>query len=471
MFRRFYKLSYITLLLACIYHTAFAAPPYDAKIPPYSRSELQLSFAPVVRKTAPAVVNIFAKRKVKQNVSPLMQDPFFRQFFGQALQNLPPRVENSLGSGVLVLANGTVITNNHVVNGADEVSVVLHDRREFPAKILRVDTRSDLAVLKIDSKEPLPFLEMADSDNLEVGDLVLAIGNPFGIGQTVTSGIISALARAQGSDSDSRYFIQTDAAINPGNSGGALVTLDNKLVGINTMIVSQSGGSVGIGFAIPSNLAKTMIEGAANGKVIRGWLGLAGQSITADLASSLRLAKPIGVIVKAVYPGSPADDVGVKPGDVVIEYGGHEVNDQAGLNFRIATQNLSSTGTIGLLRNGKKMTLNGVKLVPAPETPPRTPLLVGGLNPFAGAVIANLSPALAEELGRPEDWSGVIVLEIRGDNAASIGLQPGDIIAAIDGTEVKNAQELGNKMVESRRRWSVSIKRGDQIFPLELEMR
>ncbi|MBX6368535.1 MAG: trypsin-like peptidase domain-containing protein, partial [Rhodospirillales bacterium] len=263
------------LLLLVVSIPSFAAD----RVLPDSREQIKLSFAPVVKRTAPAVVNVFSRRIVRRSGPPpgLFNDPLFRRFFGDAIPfGLPQeRVQNSLGSGVLVARDGLIVTNNHVIDGADEIIVVLADRREFEAQIVRRDERTDLAVLKIDvGNEALPYLELGDSDSLEVGDLVLAIGNPFGVGQTVTSGIVSALARTQVGISDFRFFIQTDAAINPGNSGGALVDLDGKLVGINTAIYSRSGGSIGIGFAIPASMVRAVVAGAATGgRVVRPWLG------------------------------------------------------------------------------------------------------------------------------------------------------------------------------------------------------
>ena len=264
---------------------------------PSSRAEIQLSFAPLVKQVAPAVVNIYTHTVVTQQqpLSPLFNDPFFRQFFGDDFFGKPvERDQNALGSGVLVRADGLVVTNVHVIKGAQEIKVVLSDGREFTAKPVTVDDQTDIALLKIDpAGAELPVLELADSDALEVGDLVLAIGNPFGVGQTVTSGIISALARTQRGINDYGFFIQTDAAINPGNSGGALVTLDGRLAGINTAIVTRTGGSVGIGFAIPANMVRTVIAAVDNGgQVVRPWIGATGQPVTAELAEGFGLAHP-----------------------------------------------------------------------------------------------------------------------------------------------------------------------------------
>ncbi|MBI5164634.1 MAG: trypsin-like peptidase domain-containing protein, partial [Magnetospirillum sp.] len=275
---------------------SFLAAVASAQQVPTSRPQMQMSFAPVVRQAAPAVVNIYARRVVRTAVSPLLADPFFRRFFGDSL---PPgmsgeRVQRSLGSGVIVATDGTVVTNHHVIKDADEVTVVLADRREYEARIVGSDERSDLAVLKLDlpKGETVPVLPFGDSDALEVGDLVLAVGNPFGVGQTVTSGIVSALARTNVGITDFRSFIQTDAAINPGNSGGALIDMSGRLVGINSAIYSKDGGSNGIGFAIPTALVKAVLSGITQtGKVVRPYLGASGQPVTSDIAHALKLAR------------------------------------------------------------------------------------------------------------------------------------------------------------------------------------
>src|SRR5579872_3915984 len=343
----------------------------ETRVVPSSEGALKLSYAPIVKKTAPAVVNVYSRRVVRAQ-SPLAVDPFFRRFFGDAQPfGLPrQRIQNSLGSGVILDAGGLIVTNHHVVKDADEVTVVLADRREFDARILITDQRTDLAVLKIEVKgERLPTLEIADSDTLEVGDIVLAIGDPFGVGQTVTSGIISGLARTGVGIADFRSFIQTDAPINPGNSGGALVDLDGRLVGINTAIFSQSGGSIGIGFAIPSALVRPILRAAAHGGVIeRPWLGVAGQPVTAELAQALGLPRPGGVLVKEVAPQSPAAKGGVNVGDVIMEFDGHEIEDPEGLRFRVATLPLDQTAHLTLLRSGKRR-IAMVVLTRPPEDP------------------------------------------------------------------------------------------------------
>ncbi|MDA0240497.1 MAG: trypsin-like peptidase domain-containing protein, partial [Proteobacteria bacterium] len=308
---------------------------------PSSQSDIQLSFAPLVKRVAPAVVNIFTTKTVTaRRVSPLFDDPFFRRFFGENFAGpRRQRKENSLGSGVIVRPDGMIITNHHVIQGADEITVILADRREFKAVIVGSDERTDLAVLRIDTGgRSLPHLTFRDSDDLEVGDLVLAIGNPFGVGQTVTSGIVSALARTQVGINDLNFFIQTDAAINPGNSGGALVTMDGKLVGVNSAIYSRSGGSIGIGFAIPANMVQTVMTGLTGGQLVRPWLGGAGQAVTSDIANSIGLDRPVGVLINSLYPNGPATRAGLAIGDVVLAVNDREVNDPEALRFRIASR-------------------------------------------------------------------------------------------------------------------------------------
>ncbi|MBT3702547.1 MAG: trypsin-like serine protease, partial [Alphaproteobacteria bacterium] len=302
------------------------------RVLPDSRQQVQLSFAPLVKRVRPAVVNIYTRKVVKKSFrSPFFNDPFFKRFFGEkfALGAPRERIQNSLGSGVIVRADGLVVTNHHVIKGADEITVALADRREFAAEIVVKDERTDLAVLRIDPRgEVLSHLELIDSDNLEVGDLVLAIGNPFGVGQTVTSGIVSALARTQVGVADFASFIQTDAAINPGNSGGALVTMGGKLAGVNTAIFSRSGGSNGIGFAIPANMVRSVIDGAVSGgEIVRPWLGASGQAVTRDIAQAQGLDRPGGVLINSLFKGGPAQNAGLKVGDIVTAVDDHEIFD------------------------------------------------------------------------------------------------------------------------------------------------
>src|SRR5665213_13769 len=372
------------------------APPAPRALPaaPASMGQVQLTFAPVVKRIAPAVVNVYSKSVVQAQVNPFFNDPLFGQLFGTP--EMRQRVQQSLGSGVIVRADGLIVTNNHVVEGGNEITVALSDKREFKAKVLLADPRTDLAVLKIDTKgEHLPVVPFADSDAVQVGDLVLAIGDPFNVGQTVTMGIVSALARTQISASDYQFFIQTDAAINPGNSGGALVTTDGRLAGINTSIVSNSGGSIGIGFAIPANLARRVVEGALGGGVKLTWIGAEGQPVTGEIAGSLGLLRPGGVVLKSVFPGGPAANAGLRTGDVILSVDGTEVDDMQGLNYRVATHKAGEVVKLHVSSGGKQRDVEATLAVPS-ENPPRQVTSVGGRNPLTGAKIENLSPAAAK---------------------------------------------------------------------------
>ena len=436
---------------------------------PDSAAEVRLSYAPLVKKAAPAVVNIYTRRVVRtRQASPLFNDPFFQQFFGRDFGGLEgptrERIQNSLGSGVIVAADGLVVTNNHVIEGADEIRVVLADRREFNAKVVGTDERTDLAVLRLeDVREEMPFLEFRDSDDVEVGDLVLAIGNPFGVGQTVTTGIISAVSRTQVGMADLQAFIQTDAAINPGNSGGALVTMDGKLVGINTAIFSQSGGSQGIGFAIPSIMVRAVMSSITKvGRPVRPWLGAEGQAVTSEVAEAMGMKSLAGVLVNAVQKASPAARAGLQVGDVILALQDHPVDDSAALRFRLATLPLDSKAALTILRKGRTLKLS-VALEAPPEIPPRDLTEIDGTNPLAGAVVANLSPALADELGFDGFQPGVIVLKLRtGSPASRLRFQIGDILLSINGRDVTTVKDLQRALEGTSQGWRVQIKRGGQ---------
>ena len=448
-----------------------AKRPAAQKVVPQSKGEF--SYAPLVKKAAPAVVNIYARRVVQRRSSPFLDDPFFRRFFGEdVLKGLPrERIENSLGSGVIVRSNGLIVTNSHVIRDASEITVVLADRREFPARIVTMDERTDLTLLRIDAgRERLPFIDLRDSDQLEVGDMVLAIGNPFGVGQTVTSGIVSALARTAEGVSDYSFFIQTDAAINPGNSGGALIGMDGRLVGINTAIYSRSGGSVGIGFAIPANMVATVVSSErSGGKVVRAWLGASGETVTADIAKSLKLKRPIGVLVNQTYPGGPADLAGLKVGDVLTAIDGKEVDDIQAVRFRVATLSVGETATLTVLRGGHEVIL-GLALSTPPETPPRDATSLKGRHPLAGATIANMSPALAEELQVDALQKGVVITQITSSSAAArLGLQPGDFIVQVNGAKVANVASLKEELDKGAPRWQIAIRRSGRTMTVTIE--
>jgi serine protease Do len=434
---------------------------------PASRAEITLSFAPLVKQASPAVVNIYTKRRVQTQMSPLLQDPLFQRFFGEAFRGIPrERVESSLGSGVILESDGLIVTNAHVIQGSDEITVVLADRREFPAKIVASDEKVDLAVLRIDpGKEKLPVLAMHDSDDLEVGDLVLAIGNPFGVGQTVTSGIVSAVARTAVGISDYNFFIQTDAAINPGNSGGALISMDGKLVGINSAIYSRSGGSIGIGFAIPANMVRTVVDAVrGGGKLVRPWIGAGGQAVTSDIATSLGLSRPAGVLINQVRKGGPADQAGLKVGDVVTAVNGRTVDDPDSMRYRVATLAVGGNTSLTVLRQGKEQSLS-LRLIGPPETPARDETVLNGRNPLAGAKVANLNPALVEEISFEGASDGVVVLDVaRGSAAAGLGLRPGDLLLKVNDQAINSVRDLTGAVNAQTRRWTISVRRGDQTL-------
>ena len=449
-------LAAATLALAGAQSTA----AQERRVP--TAAELRLSYAPVVQRVAPAVVNVYAA-KVVQNRNPLFDDPIFRRFFG-----VPggggSQVQRSLGSGVIVDASGLVVTNNHVIEGADEVKVSLADKREFEAAIVLKDQRSDLAVLRIkDAHERFPTLEFANSDALEVGDVVLAIGNPFGVGQTVTHGIVSALARTQVGITDYQFFIQTDAAINPGNSGGALVDLTGRLVGINTAIFSRSGGSQGVGFAIPANMVRVVVASAKGGgsAVMRPWLGAKLQQVTTDIADSMGLKRPAGALIASVAPGGPAEHAGLKPGDVVVSVDGQAVDDVNAFDYRFATKPLGGTATLGALRGGRELSVT-VALQTAPVAP-RDEITIRSRSPFSGARVANLSPALADELQLESADEGVVIIDVdSGSYASNLGFQRGDVIELVNGERIAKTRDLEHATSTPSRAWHIKIRRGGQ---------
>ncbi len=441
---------------------------------PTSMAQVQLSYAPIVKKTAPAVVNIYTQKVVRQRViSPFLNDPFFQHFFGGIPQGLSrQRLENSLGSGVLVKPDGVIVTSNHVIAGADEITVVLSDRREFQAKLLLTDQASDLAVLKIDTKgEALPFIALKDSDEAEVGDIVIAIGNPFGVGQTVTSGIISAMARTSLDMNDLNYYIQTDAAINPGNSGGALITMDGKLLGINAAIYTKDGGNMGIGFAVPSNMVRSTISNLTNDqntakKVVRPWTGIGGQAVTADMAKSLGLPNPMGLLVNAIHAQSPAKEAGLKVGDVIVSLNGRAIEDPSAFAYRVATTPIGQKVTLGLMRKGQPESLI-MQIIAPPAHSARDEVELSGQSPLSGARVANLSPALATQYHLPDDAVGVVIMSVDGQSAAEeLGLAKGDIIAGINGEAMKSVGDVQRATQTKSRAWRLTIQREGSLINL-----
>jgi len=437
---------------------------------PHSQQQMQLSFAPVVKQVSPAVVNIYTKRTVSESAHPFMNDPLFapffrRDFFGGQMRK---KAENSLGSGVIVGADGLVVTNAHVIREAAEIKAVLTDGREFEAQMILSDDASDVALLQIDAgQERLPFALLSPSENLQVGDLVLAIGNPFGVGQTVTSGIVSALARSSLNINNFNFFIQTDAAINPGNSGGALVDLNGGVVGINSAIYSRSGGSLGIGFAIPSEMVASVIAAAQSGQkgergIIRPWLGARGQSVTAEIARSLGLERPAGVLLGNLHDASPLKKAGAQTGDIVMSINGHDIRDGAEMKFRMATVALGEAADFVFMRKGEEKTLSVVAMGP-PDLPPREEVTLVGAHALRGVLVANLNPAVAVELGLDDRQAGVVVMDIADGNAGRSLVRAGDIIVDINGREINDTRDVEPALALSQRGLSMTINSGGHM--------
>jgi Do/DeqQ family serine protease len=462
-------------LLAFVMAAATALVPVSAtaqgffqRQAPDSKAQMQLSFAPLVKQSGPAVVNVYGAKREQRRQS-FLDDPFFRDFFRGGRQ-APERMQQSVGSGVFVSADGLVVTNHHVIEGMTELKVALADRREYDAEVVLRDPRTDLAILRVKGGSGFTALSLGDSDQLEVGDIVLAIGNPFGVGQTVTQGIVSALARTQVGVSDYQFFIQTDAAINPGNSGGALVDMQGRLVGINTAIFSRSGGSHGVGFAVPANMVRTVIESARTGgaSVKRPWFGARLDSVDREKAETLGLDRPSGAIVVNLVDKGPAAEAGLRRGDVIVAVDGQEIQDPDAFGFRFATKGLSGTTTLAVLRGGRRIMVP-VKLGPAPETRPREPVVIRQRSPLTGLTVANLSPAVAEELGVESSNEGVVVLQVEdGSNAQQVGFQKGDVILQINNDRPATSKDVERLTRERSMRWLLQISRGGQVFTQQL---
>lgn len=433
------------------------------KAVPQSQLEMQLSFAPLVKQSRGAVVNVYAERLVQRRANPFAGDPFLERFFGQRMPNRTEK-QSSLGSGVIVEADGVVVTNNHVIDGADDIKVALADGREFPVKVLLKDDRLDLAVLKFETEEQMPTLPLANSDATEVGDLVLAIGNPFGVGQTVTSGIVSALARNQVTEGDFGFFIQTDAAINPGNSGGALVDMKGQLIGINTAIFSKGGGSNGVGFAIPANLVRVFLDAADRGEANfeRPYIGASFEPVTSDVAEALGLKTVRGALVVRIAEDGPAAKAGLKAGQVVTAVNGIPVEHPDALGYRLTTTGLGKTAQLTVAENGTEQTVD-LALAVAPETTPRDVQLIEGRSPFAGMRVANLSPRVAYELRMPTEATGVVVTDIvRGSPSGRLGFAPKDIVVSVNGVDIKAVEDLVALADSDPGFWRVEVERDGQ---------
>ncbi len=431
----------------------FNAPPVDER--PISRDAGgHSSFAPVVKRVSPGVVKVFTTTKVHNtsfNGPTGDMDDLFRRFFGEQFQgramprrNFEAPRQQGIGSGVIATKDGFILTNNHVVDGADEVKVALQDGREFTAKVIGRDPKTDIAVIKIEGKD-LPAVPMADSEKVEVGDVVLAVGNPFGIGQTVTTGIVSATGRAGAVGLDYEDFIQTDAAINPGNSGGALVDAEGRLIGINTAILSRSGGNQGIGFAIPVNLARDVMESLVkDGRVTRGYLGVMIQDVTPGLAKEFKLKEAQGALVGDVTSKSPAEKAGLQSGDLILDYNGKKVTDSRHLKLEVARSQPGETVPVKVLRDGETKTLNvTVRELPGTEHIAKNDKQdaedTGTLN---GVTVADMDRAARQQFDIPSTVKGVVVTDVEQNSAAAeAGLRPGDVIVEINRKPVRSAEE------------------------------
>lgn len=437
---------------------------------PSSQAQISLSFAPLVREAAPAVVNIYAKRVVQTRASPFASDPFFRDFFGDFGASRP-QVQNSLGSGVILSSDGYVVSNYHVVGQATDIRVVLKDRREYTAEVVLGDEASDLAILRLNEADDLPFLSLRESDTVEVGELVLAIGNPFGVGQTVSSGIISGLARSGKVTGNARgYFIQTDAPINPGNSGGALIGMDGALIGVNTAIVTRSGGSNGIGFAIPAALVDQFVTQARAGEsqFQRPWAGMGGQTVDADLAGSLGLERPGGMAITQLQEGSPFAEVGLGVGDVIVAANGREVNSPSEMLYYMTIVGIGAEIEITAVRDGQQNSYT-VAMIGPPELPPREEVVLGERDVLPLLRLANVNPAVLSEYQLPILPQGVVVLDA-GPYGSRVGLQRGDLLREINGREITSPRGAARALNAARRTVSLVVERGGQLVLLRFRL-
>lgn len=435
------------------------------------------SLADVAEEAAPSVVNVSSSRTIKltQQSLPFFDNPFFRRFFGpmqppQGPGGEPPEQEqHGLGSGVIVSKDGIVLTNNHVVENADEIKVTTADKKEFDVEVVGTDAKSDLAVLRLKGNvKGLKPIELGDSSRMRLGDIVLAIGNPFGVGQTITMGIVSAKGRANVGIVDYEDFLQTDAAINPGNSGGALVNMEGQLIGVNTAILSRSGGNMGIGFAIPSNMAKPIMDSLlTTGKVVRGWLGVGIQDVNQDLADAMKLGSTRGVLISEVMPDSPAQKAGLKQGDVVLEVNGKKMDSTGRLRNAVAAAGAGAKVDLTIIRDGKKKDVT-VKLG---ELPAEIAGAGGAVTPEQGSLdglqLESLTPLTRQKFGIPDSTkSGVVVVGLQpGSPAAHAGLQPGDVIKEVNREKVTSVGDFKRAYKKSGKETLLLVARGErQVF-------
>jgi serine protease Do len=429
------------------------------------------AMAEVTAAVKPAIVNISTSKTVKISggEDPFFNDPFFRRFFGDNLgRQRQPKEQKSvgLGSGVIVSSDGYIITNYHVIKDADEIKVLMSDKKEFTGKVIGSDPKTEISVVKIEASG-LPTVSWGNSDLLEVGDLVLAVGNPYGLNQTVTMGIVSALGRANVGIADYEDFIQTDAAINPGNSGGALVNVKGELVGINTAIYSTSGGYQGIGFAIPSNMVKSVMDSLIKkGKVVRGWLGVSIQKITPELAKQFNLKDEVGALVGDVVENSPSEKAGLKRGDVIIEYDGKKIEEPSNLRNMIANTSPGEEHQMTVLRDNKTLTLKvTVGELPADA---QDEISSGNYeNVLKGITVQDMTTEIAQKLKIPDRIKGVIISDISEDSIAAGVLTQGDVIQEINRkkiSSVKNYQELVSKIKKEEDVLLLIYRRGTSLF-------
>lgn len=456
-------------LLALLLTLSLATPMQAETRVPQSRAEIGLGFAPLVKEAAPAVVNIYARRVVEARQSPFMDDPFFGDFF-RDFGDPRPRVQNSLGSGVILAGDGIVVSNFHVVGMATDIRVVLSNRREYSASVVLGDEESDLAILQLDDASDLPHLGLRDSDQVEVGELVLAIGNPFGVGQTVSSGIISGLARSGALTGQARgYFLQTDAPINPGNSGGALIDMNGDLIGINTSILSRSGGSNGIGFAIPSNLVAQFVQQARAGNdgFVRPWAGMSGQPVDTDMAASLGLPVPEGIVISDLHRESPFALAGIEVGEVITHVDGLAVNSPSEMLFRMSVAGVGAAVQITRMRGEKRQEID-VAMIAAPDTPPADERKLGRNSVLPGLTVARANPATIARLGLPLSTDGVVVTA-PGPFGARAGLRVGDAINRIDRAPIETSSDVADALARSGRWVTIDLSRRGQ--PMQLRFR
>ena len=436
---------------------------------PQSEIEIKLSFVPLVKQAAPAVVNIYAQRIIEERRSSFFRDPFFRDFFRNFGQ-LQPRVQNSLGSGVILSADGYVVSNYHVVGGATDIRVVLHDGREISGDVILADEDSDLAVLKINTDEILPHLDLRKSDTVEVGELVLAIGNPFGVGQTVTNGIISGLARTGiASGSAKGYFLQTDAPINPGNSGGALIDISGSLVGVNTSILSRSGGSNGIGFAIPADLVGQFLIQAKAGRssFIRPWAGMRGQPITFEMAASLNLPAMSGMIISELHELSPFSKVGIGVGDIITKVDGLDINSPAEMLYRMSVVGIGTAVDVSYLSQGI-LKSSKIDLVEMPNWEAKQ-VTLGPEFIFMDLHISELTPEFQSKFGLSFSSDGLIVLD-PGRIASRLGLRRGDLLREVNRKPVDTIEDAISAISSIKSSGSITIIRSGRRVSLRFRL-